>query len=158
MVLAIERAPSTGNTHSALSREGKRARGSRWRSKAAASAARCAIRPRPTRPAQRCAIAGTAKNSPAAPLPRTRSFTNTCVAPGRGCRQCVASRWARDQTEARYGPCNARAPDRTRRCGSNVLTAKRTMSSRLEEFHLRALPEPCMTLSSHTAPDVRPLP
>src|SRR5215467_12337641 len=32
------------------------------------------------------------------------------------------------------------------------------MSSRPEEFHLRALPEPCMTLSSHTAPDVRPLP
>jgi hypothetical protein len=29
------------------------------------------------------------------------------------------------------------------------------MSSRPEEFHLRALPEPCMTLSSHTAPDVR---
>src|SRR5215831_3889445 len=32
------------------------------------------------------------------------------------------------------------------------------MLSRPEEFHLRALPEPCMTLSSHTAPDVRPLP
>src|SRR5215471_8701207 len=32
------------------------------------------------------------------------------------------------------------------------------LSSRPEEFHLRALPEPCMTLSSHTAPDVRPLP
>src|SRR5215472_13766117 len=32
-----------------------------------------------------------------------------------------------------------------------------SMSSRPEEFHLRALPEPCMTLSSHTAPDVRPL-
>src|SRR5215471_16695018 len=31
------------------------------------------------------------------------------------------------------------------------------LSSRPEEFHLRALPEPCMTLSSHTAPDVRPL-
>ena len=30
-------------------------------------------------------------------------------------------------------------------------------SSRPEEFHLRALPEPCMTLSSHTAPDVQPL-
>jgi hypothetical protein len=32
------------------------------------------------------------------------------------------------------------------------------MSSRPEELHLRALPEPCMTLSSHTAPDVRPSP
>ena len=31
------------------------------------------------------------------------------------------------------------------------------LSSRPEELHLRALPEPCMTLSSHTAPDVRPL-
>jgi hypothetical protein len=29
-----------------------------------------------------------------------------------------------------------------------------SLSSRPEEFHLRALPEPCMTLSSHTAPDV----
>ena len=34
---------------------------------------------------------------------------------------------------------------------------KRQPSSRPEEFHIRALPEPCMTLSSHTAPDVRPL-
>jgi len=34
---------------------------------------------------------------------------------------------------------------------------KHPMSSRPEELHLRALPEPCMTLSSHTAPDVRPL-
>jgi 4,5-dihydroxyphthalate decarboxylase len=32
------------------------------------------------------------------------------------------------------------------------------VSSRPEELHPRALPEPCMTLSSHTAPDVRPLP
>src|SRR5262249_34834253 len=32
------------------------------------------------------------------------------------------------------------------------------LSSRPEELHHRALPEPCMTLSSHTAPDVRPLP
>ena len=31
-------------------------------------------------------------------------------------------------------------------------------ASRPREFHPRALPEPCMTLSSHTAPDVRPLP
>ena len=32
------------------------------------------------------------------------------------------------------------------------------LSSRAEEFHLRALPEPGMNLSIHTAPDVRPLP
>src|SRR5450631_3578637 len=32
------------------------------------------------------------------------------------------------------------------------------VSSRPEEFHPRALPEPCMNLSIHTAPDVRPLP
>ena len=32
------------------------------------------------------------------------------------------------------------------------------MSSRPGEFHPQALPEPCMTLSSHTAPDVRPSP
>ena len=32
------------------------------------------------------------------------------------------------------------------------------MSSRAEEFHLRALPEPYVNLSIHTAPDVRPLP
>src|SRR5215471_3994983 len=38
-----------------------------------------------------------------------------------------------------------------------IVTEPRDSSSRPEEFHLRALPEPCMTLSSHTAPDVRPL-
>src|SRR6516164_9228596 len=32
-----------------------------------------------------------------------------------------------------------------------------SLSSRPEEFHLRALPEPCVTLSSHTAPVVQPL-
>ena len=32
------------------------------------------------------------------------------------------------------------------------------MSSRPEEFHPRALPDPCMNLSIHTAPDVRPPP
>ena len=32
------------------------------------------------------------------------------------------------------------------------------LASRPEELHLRALPEPCVTLSSHTAPDVQPLP
>jgi len=32
------------------------------------------------------------------------------------------------------------------------------LSSRPEEFHPQALPEPCMNLSIHTAPDVRPLP
>jgi hypothetical protein len=32
------------------------------------------------------------------------------------------------------------------------------VSSRPEELHPRALPKPCMTLSSHTAPDVQPLP
>jgi len=38
-----------------------------------------------------------------------------------------------------------------------IQQGKLLMSSRPEEFHPRALPEPCMTLSSHTAPDVRPL-
>jgi hypothetical protein len=32
------------------------------------------------------------------------------------------------------------------------------LSSRPEEFHPQALPEPCMNLSIHTAPDVLPLP
>ena len=32
------------------------------------------------------------------------------------------------------------------------------MSSRAEEFHLRALPKPCVNLSTRTAPDVRPFP
>jgi hypothetical protein len=31
-------------------------------------------------------------------------------------------------------------------------------SSRAEELHLRALPEPYVNLSIHTAPDVRPFP
>src|SRR3982074_899038 len=35
---------------------------------------------------------------------------------------------------------------------------RRILSSRPKDFHLQALPEPCMTLSSHTAPDVRPFP
>ena len=34
----------------------------------------------------------------------------------------------------------------------------RVMSSRAEGLHLRALPEPYVNLSIHTAPDVRPLP
>jgi hypothetical protein len=43
--------------------------------------------------------------------------------------------------------------------GRGVDAEKTTrMTSRPREFHPRALPEPCMTLSSHTAPDVRPLP
>jgi len=42
--------------------------------------------------------------------------------------------------------------------GACLLVPSAGMSSRPEEFHLWALPEPCMTLSSHTAPDVRPLP
>ena len=32
------------------------------------------------------------------------------------------------------------------------------MSSSPRDFHPRALPEPCMNLSIHTAPDVQPLP
>jgi hypothetical protein len=32
------------------------------------------------------------------------------------------------------------------------------LASHAEESHLRVLPEPCMNLSTHTAPDVRPLP
>jgi hypothetical protein len=32
------------------------------------------------------------------------------------------------------------------------------MSSRPEESHPRALPKPCVNLSIHTAPDVRPFP
>jgi hypothetical protein len=32
------------------------------------------------------------------------------------------------------------------------------LSSRAEEFHPRALPKPCVNLSTHTAPDVRPFP
>jgi hypothetical protein len=35
---------------------------------------------------------------------------------------------------------------------------KSAMSSRPEEFHLQALPEPYVNLSIHTAPDVGPFP
>ena len=42
-------------------------------------------------------------------------------------------------------------------CGQHFLTSRLTgLSSRAEEFHLRALPKPCVNLSIHTAPDVRP--
>jgi hypothetical protein len=37
-------------------------------------------------------------------------------------------------------------------------TKQSSLASRPEEFHLRALPEPYVNLSIHTAPDVRPLP
>ena len=46
-----------------------------------------------------------------------------------------------------------------RYCGLTWHVAEPTrLSSRPEDFHLRALPEPYMNLSIHTAPDVRPVP
>ena len=36
--------------------------------------------------------------------------------------------------------------------------ANGSWASRPEESHPRALPDPCMNLSIHTAPDVRPFP
>ena len=38
------------------------------------------------------------------------------------------------------------------------LPARMKLSSRPGDSHPQALPEPCMTVSSHTAPDVQPLP
>src|SRR5262245_40700791 len=46
----------------------------------------------------------------------------------------------------------------TKNRGSITHRIPTEVSSRPEESHLRALPEPCMNLSIHTAPDVRPLP
>lgn len=46
---------------------------------------------------------------------------------------------------------------RTLRVGRPWVPSTR-LSSRAEEFHLRALPKPCVNLSIHTAPDVRPFP
>src|SRR6516165_5256812 len=57
---------------------------------------------------------------------------------------------------ARGDGTNARFPPTAADCRPD--TDGPQSSSRPEEFHLRALPEPCMTLSSHTAPDARPLP
>src|SRR6516165_11886033 len=56
---------------------------------------------------------------------------------------------------ARGDGTNARFPPTAADCRPD--TDGPTSSSRPEEFHLRALPEPCVTLSSHTAPDVQPL-
>src|SRR5215217_714322 len=42
--------------------------------------------------------------------------------------------------------------------GHGGLARPDRMTSRPEDFHLRALPEPYVNLSIHTAPDVRPLP
>jgi hypothetical protein len=46
--------------------------------------------------------------------------------------------------------------------GSNASEADQSaatfLSSRPGDFHPQALPKPCMNLSIHTAPDVRPLP
>src|ERR1035441_4845200 len=41
--------------------------------------------------------------------------------------------------------------------GKRGSSGRRLLSSRPEESHPRALPEPCVNLSIHTAPDVRPL-
>src|SRR5262249_60614568 len=57
-------------------------------------------------------------------------------------------------------PSTAGAPHDVRHLvlfGKHSFRALPSVSSRPEEFHLRALPEPCMTISSHTAPDVQPL-
>src|SRR5262245_54309708 len=43
-----------------------------------------------------------------------------------------------------------------RKCSPHLRTT--LLSSRAEDFHLRALPKPCVNLSTHTAPDVRPFP
>jgi len=40
----------------------------------------------------------------------------------------------------------------------SILPDRQRLSSRPGDFHPQALPEPCMNLSIHTAPDVRPLP
>jgi hypothetical protein len=54
------------------------------------------------------------------------------------------------------------APTNVRSWESNGLNADVVfgpfMSSRPEESHPRALPKPCVNLSIHTAPDVRPFP
>ena len=47
---------------------------------------------------------------------------------------------------------------RTQASKPPMMRHPRTVSSRPGEFHPQALPKPCMTLSSHTAPDVQPLP
>jgi len=62
----------------------------------------------------------------------------------------------RDQS-LRYNSLVATGAQRTSGC-AGAAKAQSRLSSRAEEFHLRALPEPCVNLSIHTAPDVRPLP
>jgi hypothetical protein len=91
-----------GNTHSALSRKGERVRGSTWRSKAAASAARCATQPRPTQQAQQCAIAGIARNSLAV------SDEPTVAKPGREIFRADALPWIEVHGEI---PRFAKRPD-----------------------------------------------
>ena len=50
-------------------------------------------------------------------------------------------------------------PDRVwNRIPDDVRARIVTLSSRPEESHPRALPDPCVNLSIHTAPDVRPFP
>src|SRR5258705_13758695 len=59
------------------------------------------------------------------------------------------------------GICVRRAAQRMSGLGverTAGLTSTTRMSSGPEDFHLRALPEPYVNLSIHTAPDVRPLP
>ena len=50
-------------------------------------------------------------------------------------------------------------PSHEGRSGSvGIGTNSTLVSSRPEESHRRALPKPCVNLSIHTAPDVRPFP
>ena len=44
------------------------------------------------------------------------------------------------------------------RVGLDAIMKEAGLSSRPKEFHLRALPDPYVNLSIHTAPDVRPFP
>jgi hypothetical protein len=54
--------------------------------------------------------------------------------------------------------CRLSGGQRTKFCGPTEVLKTSKMTSGPEDFHLRALPEPYVNLSIHTAPIVRPLP
>ena len=57
-----------------------------------------------------------------------------------------------------FGSLDICGQEEANEAGRSRLGYETKMTSRPGEFHPQALPEPYVTLSSHTAPDVRPLP
>ena len=81
-----------------------------------------------------------------------------CVRIGLKASVALSAVWVENRPSRNSNLRQQTLQQRTRMRGFSRPNSLVKMSSRPEDFHLQALPEPCMTLSSHTAPDVRPFP